>query len=80
MNELYWQVCSKEEQDILNRGSKKSDRLRQSLLQRGGGGSMAEGGDGERMSHALSVSAKLEQGLQQAVAHRDKLLQFDKTR
>ena len=73
-----WQVCNKEEQEVLNRGSKKSERLRQTLLQRGGMVE-AEGGRGDKESPAPSVMAKMEQGLSRAMTHRDTLLKYDKT-
>ncbi|ELT87196.1 hypothetical protein CAPTEDRAFT_221890 [Capitella teleta] len=58
-------VCSKEEQEVLNRGSKKSERLRNSLINRGG--------------QMKSTALRMQDGLEKALAHKEKLLNFDKT-
>ncbi len=52
-------MCTAEEQEVLNRGSKKSERLRSALMQKGG---------------------SVEEALEKAIKHKDKLLEFDKTR
>ena len=53
-------MCNKEEQEILARNSKKSEKLRKKLMEEGG---RPVNGD-----------------LDKAIAHKDKLIEFDKTR
>lgn len=51
------QVCTKEEQEVLDRGSRKSEQLRQRLMKDRG-----------------------QDDYEKAVQHKNKLLEFDKTR
>uniref|UniRef100_A0ACB8E5J1 Activating signal cointegrator 1 n=1 Tax=Sphaerodactylus townsendi TaxID=933632 RepID=A0ACB8E5J1_9SAUR len=69
-------VCTKEEQDILQRDSNKSQKLLKKLL----GGSESSG-KVEVSSRDLlpRQEARLKAGLEGAVKHKDKLLEFDKT-
>ncbi|XP_016339469.1 activating signal cointegrator 1 [Sinocyclocheilus anshuiensis] len=60
-------VCTTEEQEILQRDSNKSQKLRKKL--------MGEGTEGEYLPHQ---EAKMKAGLEKAVKHKDKLLEFDK--
>lgn len=71
------QVCSREEQEILNRGSKKSEKLRNSLMNRGGGTADTKS---TYKTIAPSANARMEEGLKKAIEHKEKLLNFDKTR
>ncbi|KAJ7994677.1 hypothetical protein DPEC_G00251960 [Dallia pectoralis] len=58
-------VCSKEEQEILQRDSNKSQRLRKKLM--------------EGASESLPYQeAKMKVGLEKALEHKDKLLEYDK--
>ena len=59
------QVCSKEEEEVLARGSKKSEALRSQLMA------------GNMLPHQAEVYQK---GLQKALEHKNKLLDYDKTR
>ncbi|XP_008302887.1 activating signal cointegrator 1 [Stegastes partitus] len=59
-------VCTKEEQEILLRDSNKSQKLRKKLM-----------GDGER-EYLPRQEAKMKAGLEKALQHKDKLLEFDK--
>ncbi|XP_025055687.1 activating signal cointegrator 1 [Alligator sinensis] len=69
-------VCTKEEQDILQRDSNKSQKLLKKLLT----GSESSG-KMEALSRDLlpRQEARLKAGLEMAVKHKDKLLEFDKT-
>lgn len=60
-------VCTNEEQEILQRDSNKSQKLRKKL--------MGEGTEREYLPHQES---KMKAGLEKAVKHKDKLLEFDK--
>uniref|UniRef100_A0A3B4B3G4 Activating signal cointegrator 1 n=1 Tax=Periophthalmus magnuspinnatus TaxID=409849 RepID=A0A3B4B3G4_9GOBI len=60
-------VCTKEEQEILQRDSNKSQKLRKKLM----------GDDGER-DYLPHQEAKMKAGLEKAVQHKDKLLEFDR--
>ena len=62
------QVCSAEEQEILDRGSKKSERLRQQLM----------GSSGAPLTPARMQ--QINEGFEKARKHKDKLLEYDKTR
>ncbi|KAM3926161.1 activating signal cointegrator 1 isoform 2-T2 [Leptodactylus fuscus] len=64
-------VCTKEEQDILLRDSNKSQKLRKKLL---GGAEM-----GLKMDLLPHQEMRIKEGLERAVQHRDKLLEYDKT-
>ncbi|XP_032417404.1 activating signal cointegrator 1 isoform X2 [Xiphophorus hellerii] len=60
-------VCTKEEQEILQRDSNKSQKLRKKL--------MGDAGERELLPHQ---EATLKAGLEKAVQHKDKLLEFDR--
>ncbi|XP_066448527.1 activating signal cointegrator 1 [Eleutherodactylus coqui] len=64
-------VCTKEEQDILLRDSNKSQKLRKKLL---GGAETSPKTD--LLPHQ---EMRVKDGLDRAVQHRDKLLEYDKT-
>ncbi|GAB0193899.1 activating signal cointegrator 1 [Grus americana] len=69
-------VCTKEEQDILQRDSNKSQKLLKKLM------AGAEGsGNLDAVSKDLlpRQEARLKAGLEMAVKHKDKLLEFDRT-
>ncbi|XP_061671308.1 activating signal cointegrator 1 isoform X2 [Syngnathoides biaculeatus] len=61
-------VCTKEEQEILLRDSNKSQKLRKKL--------MGDGGERDYLTHH---EAKMKAGLEKAVQHKDKLLEYDRT-
>lgn len=60
-------VCTKEEQEILQRDSNKSQKLRKKL--------MGDCGDRDYLPHQEAV---MKAGLEKALQHRDKLLEYDK--
>ncbi|KAI7813867.1 hypothetical protein IRJ41_003316 [Triplophysa rosa] len=60
-------VCTNEEQEILQRDSNKSQKLRKKL--------MGEGSERDSLPHQ---EAKIKAGLEKAVQHKDKLLEFDR--
>lgn len=63
-------VCTKEEQDILQRDSNKSQKLRKKLL----------GAETNlKMDLLPHQEMRLKDGLERAMQHRDKLLEYDKT-
>ncbi|XP_075713946.1 activating signal cointegrator 1 [Rhinoderma darwinii] len=64
-------VCTKEEQDILLRDSNKSQKLRKKLL----GGTETS----LKMDLLPHQEMRLKEGLERAMQHRDKLLEYDKT-
>ncbi|NXA07875.1 TRIP4 protein, partial [Sapayoa aenigma] len=69
-------VCTKEEQDILQRDSNKSQKLLKKLM------AGAEGsGNLDAICQDLlpRQEARLKAGLEMAVKHKDKLLEFDRT-
>jgi hypothetical protein len=59
------QVCTREEEEVLARGSKKSEALRSDLMA------------GKMLPHQAQVYQK---GLEKAMEHKNKLLNYDKTR
>ncbi|XP_057690298.1 activating signal cointegrator 1 [Corythoichthys intestinalis] len=61
-------VCTKEEQEILLRDSNKSQKLRKKLM----------GDCGER-DYLVHQENKMKAGLEKAVQHKDKLLEYDRT-
>ncbi|XP_069382342.1 activating signal cointegrator 1 isoform X2 [Paralichthys olivaceus] len=60
-------VCTREEQEILQRDSNKSQKLRKKL--------MGDGGERDYLPHQ---EAKMKAGLEKALQHKDKLLEYDK--
>lgn len=60
-------VCTKEEQEILQRDSNKSQKLRKKL--------MGDGGERDYLPHQ---EAKMKAGLEKAVQHKEKLLEYDR--
>nr|ACQ57960.1 Activating signal cointegrator 1 [Anoplopoma fimbria] len=60
-------VCTREEQEILQRDSNKSQKLRKKL--------MGDGGERDCLPHQ---EAKMKAGLEKAVQHKEKLLEYDK--
>lgn len=60
-------VCTREEQEILQRDSNKSQKLRKKL--------MGDTGERDLLPHQ---EAKIKAGLEKAVQHKDKLLEFDR--
>ncbi|NXP73083.1 TRIP4 protein, partial [Ramphastos sulfuratus] len=69
-------VCTKEEQDILQRDSNKSQRLLKKLM-----AGAESSGNLDTISKDLlpREEARLKAGLEMAVKHKDKLLEFDRT-
>ncbi|XP_069723300.1 activating signal cointegrator 1 isoform X2 [Phaenicophaeus curvirostris] len=69
-------VCTKEEQDILQRDSNKSQKLLKKLM----AGSESSGNLDTISKDLLPrEEARLKAGLEMAVKHKDKLLEFDRT-
>ncbi|TTA54983.1 Activating signal cointegrator 1 [Bagarius yarrelli] len=64
-------VCTAEEQEILQRDSNKSQKLRKKLM----GDHMLSEGDKDYLPHQ---EARMKAGLEKAIQHKDKLLEFDK--
>ncbi|CAK6973602.1 activating signal cointegrator 1 [Scomber scombrus] len=60
-------VCTKEEQEILQRDSNKSQKLRKKL--------MGDCGERDYLPHQ---EARMKAGLEKAVQHKEKLLEFDR--
>ena len=76
----FHQVCTAEEQEILSRGSKKSEKLRQQLLKNTPSellNSKCFNGDRDFLPN---TSAKVKEDYLKAEKHKEKLLEFDKTR
>ncbi|XP_052528385.1 activating signal cointegrator 1 isoform X1 [Tympanuchus pallidicinctus] len=69
-------VCTKEEQDILQRDSNKSQKLLKKLM-----AGAESSGNLDAVSKDLlpRQEARLKAGLEMAVRHKDKLLEFDRT-
>ncbi|NXI58233.1 TRIP4 protein, partial [Chloroceryle aenea] len=69
-------VCTKEEQDILQRDSNKSQKLLKKLM-----AGAESSGNLDAISKDLlpRQEARLRAGLEMAVKHKDKLLEFDRT-
>ncbi|XP_031979278.1 activating signal cointegrator 1 isoform X2 [Corvus moneduloides] len=69
-------VCTKEEQDILQRDSSKSQKLLKKLM-----AGAENSGNLDAISKGLlpRQEARLKSGLEMAVKHKDKLLEFDRT-
>lgn len=59
-------VCNKEEQEILARNSKKSEKLRKKLM-------------GEAHANSDASSGNKPNSIDRAIAHKDKLIEYDKT-
>ncbi|XP_053490089.1 activating signal cointegrator 1 [Ictalurus furcatus] len=64
-------VCTSEEQEILQRDSNKSQKLRKKLM----GDHIVSEGDQDFLPHQ---EARMKAGLEKAIQHKDKLLEFDK--
>lgn len=69
-------VCTKEEQDILQRDSNKSQKLLKKLM-----AGTESSGNLDAISKGLlpHQEARLKSGLEMAVKHKEKLLEFDRT-
>ncbi|KAK1798454.1 hypothetical protein P4O66_006745, partial [Electrophorus voltai] len=65
-------VCTREEQEILQRDSNKSQKLRKKLM---GDRIASEGSDKDYLPHQ---EARIKAGLEKAIQHKDKLLEYDK--
>uniref|UniRef100_A0A0B6ZWX8 ASCH domain-containing protein n=2 Tax=Arion vulgaris TaxID=1028688 RepID=A0A0B6ZWX8_9EUPU len=70
-------VCTPEDQEIIDRGTKKGEKLRQQLLKIGS--QPAGNSENSSLSIAPVLQNKFKQGFDQALQHRDKLLEFDRT-
>ena len=69
------QVCTPEDEEIISRGTKKGEKLKQYLMKNANHG--VDNSGHEPLPHSL---AKSQQGMAKALKHRDKLLEFDKNR
>ncbi|NXC38553.1 TRIP4 protein, partial [Penelope pileata] len=70
------QVCTKEEQNVLQRDSNKSQKLLKKLM----AGAESSGNlDAKSKDLLPRQEARLKAGLEMAVKHKDKLLEFDRT-
>ncbi|CAL1540526.1 unnamed protein product [Lymnaea stagnalis] len=67
-------VCTPEDQTVIDRGSRKGEKLRQHLMK--GGGPTVNGL--ESLSKIHDASRNTKEGFEKALQHRDKLLEFDK--
>ncbi|KAF3832914.1 hypothetical protein F7725_026579 [Dissostichus mawsoni] len=65
-------VCTREEQEILQRDSNKSQKLRKSLWE------VRDKNNGGERDYLPNQEAKMKAGLEKAVQHKDKLLDYDK--
>lgn len=85
-------VCTKEEGEFMNQGTKKAEQLRRKLLSDLPSNSSSSStplshvGDAvfqkqqqQQQQHLPNKEAKIAEGLAKAQAHKDKLLEFDKT-
>ncbi|XP_028678577.2 activating signal cointegrator 1 [Erpetoichthys calabaricus] len=68
-------VCSKEEQEVLQRDSNKSQKLLKKLLSGFEKPCVSEFSDQDLLPHQ---QLRMKEGLEKAVQHKDKLLEFDK--
>ena len=68
---FYFKVCTKEETEIIYRNSKASDRLRDKLMQN----CQVQNDD-----DFTGNSSRINEGLRKALEHKNKLLEYDKTR
>ncbi len=70
-------MCTKEEREKINRGSNKGEQLKAELL-----GRVWKGFDAiSNNLNSLKLDEKFDdERLKQAVAHKDKLIDFDRTR
>ncbi|KAJ8417954.1 hypothetical protein AAFF_G00227970 [Aldrovandia affinis] len=66
-------VCTREEQEILQRDSNKSQKLRKKLM-----GDRILQADASEKDFLPREEARVKVGLEKAVQHKDKLLEFDK--
>ncbi|RMB94489.1 hypothetical protein DUI87_29300 [Hirundo rustica rustica] len=69
-------VCTKEEQDILQRDSNKSQKLLKKLMAGAESSGTLDAISKDLLPHQ---EARLKSGLEMAVKHKDKLLEFDRT-
>ena len=84
---IKFKVCNKEEQEVLNRGSKKSDKLRYNLLN----------GKAIPLHQLPSVdqeqdqvqpqrkqlphsAAAMDEGMERAIKHKNRLIEYDRSR
>lgn len=69
-------VCTKEEREKINRGSNKGEQLKAELMSR-----TWKGFDAITQNlNSLSVENVDDDKLKQAIAHKDKLIDYDRTR
>ncbi|XP_078285857.1 activating signal cointegrator 1 [Rhinoraja longicauda] len=69
-------VCTKEEQEILVRDSNKSQKLRKKLMGTADASGHPDASERDLLPHQEVV---LKAGLEKAIKHKDKLLEYDKT-
>ncbi|KAL3865392.1 hypothetical protein ACJMK2_042783 [Sinanodonta woodiana] len=72
-------VCTREEQEILSRGSKKSEKLRQFLMSDASSMNYLKTTSAETKDFAPMNNNKMKSGLEKAIQHKDKLLEYDQT-
>ncbi|KAH3840986.1 activating signal cointegrator 1-like [Dreissena polymorpha] len=72
-------VCSKEEEEILSRGSKNSEKLRQQLINKAPTELLGKHLFLNGREYLHSNKQKIQDSLKEAEKHKNKLLEFDKT-
>lgn len=70
-------VCTREELEKIRSGSNKGERLKQDLLKKGWNHLELIG---EKLENIQLNDATKDDSLKRAVAHKDKLIDFDRTR
>ncbi|CAG5134909.1 unnamed protein product [Candidula unifasciata] len=71
-------VCTPEDQEIIDRGSKKGEKRRQFLM-KGGGHQVGSSENSVGLQATSTFQSKPKNGFEQALQHRDKLLEYDRT-
>ncbi|KAK3584707.1 hypothetical protein CHS0354_036484 [Potamilus streckersoni] len=72
-------VCTREEQDILSRGSKKSEKLWQFLMKDASSMNYLKKTSAEAQDFIPTTDNKTKNSLEKAIQHKDKLLEYDQT-
>ena len=77
---IYFKVCTREEMEVLSRGTKKSEKLRQHLMKNAPQELLNNKCFNGDRDYLPNTSSKMKEDYLQAEKHKEKLLEYDKTR
>lgn len=73
-------VCTPSDQEVLARGSKKSEKLRQHLMRDAEKFVPLIQQSGQQVTLLTTTAVHMQEGLEKALKHKDKLIEYDRAR